>query len=299
MQLGEGRKLQRCTIVTFVPIILCKFFIPLLLNPFQELKMKIKDVIQEIEKYAPLNLQETYDNAGVQVGNISRDATGVLLSLDITEEVIEEAYNLGCNIIVVHHPLIFKPLSSITGKTYIERCIVEAIQKEIVIYAAHTNLDNVIHGVSHRIAQKIGLQNICILSPDVNTSIQSGSGVIGELFTDEEELSFLCRLKDVFELKVLKHSPLRNKKIKRVAICGGSGAFLIQDAITAGADIFVTGEAKYNDFYDVEKNILLSVIGHYESEVCTKEIFFEIITKKFPNFAVHFSNINSNPVNYL
>ena len=258
---------------------------------------KIKDLIQEIEKYAPLSLQESYDNAGVQVGDIYRTATGVLLALDVTEEVIEEAYNLRCNVIISHHPLIFKPLSSLTGKSYIERCVVKAIQKEIVIYAAHTNLDNVINGVSHRIAQKMGLQHIRILSTEKDAL--SGPGVMGELSSDEEELDFLYLLKDIFELKVLKHSPLRNKKIKKVAVCGGSGAFLIPDAIAAGADVFITGEAKYNDFYNVENKILLSVIGHYESEVCTKEIFFEIITKKFPNFAVHFSKINLNPVNYL
>ena len=263
--------------------------------------MKINNITQEIEQFAPLNLQESYDNAGVQVGDIYQPASGVLLALDITEEIIDEACMLGCNLIIAHHPLIFKPLRSLTGKSYIEKCVVKAIQKGIVIYAAHTNLDSVMNGVSHRLAQKIGLQHIRILRQEKDAGIlaQTGFGVIGELPSDEEELIFLYHLKDIFGLKLLKHSPLRNKKIKRVAICGGSGAFLIPDAIASKADVLITGEAKYNDFYNVEKTILLSVIGHYESEVCTKEIFFEIITKKFPNFAVHFSNINTNPVNYL
>ncbi|MDR3061564.1 MAG: Nif3-like dinuclear metal center hexameric protein, partial [Dysgonamonadaceae bacterium] len=127
----------------------------------------------------------------------------------------------------------------------------------------------------------------------------AGAGVVGELPFPEDENSFLYRLKQIFQLDVLKHSPLRNKEIREVAVCGGSGAFLIPEAISYGADIFITGEARYNDYYDVEKRILLAVIGHYESEICTKELFFDIITKKIPNFALHFSTVNSNPVKYI
>ncbi len=364
--------------------------------------MKIKEIIKEIETYAPLALQDGFDNAGLQIGDVNQQATGVLLCLDVTEEVIKEARELECNLIVSHHPLIFKPLKSLTGKTYIERCVVTAIREDIVIYTAHTNLDNAVEGVSYRIAKKIGLQNIKVLSPKKDSLLklvtfapsqhaeairkaifnagagqigaydfcsfniegkgtfragenstpfcgnigelhteteirietilpsfkknavlrallashpyeepafdfyplaniwnQTGAGVVGELIYPEDEQVFLYRLKEIFQLKSLNHSNLRGKGIQEVAICGGSGAFLIPDAITFGADIFITGEAKYNDFYDVEDRILLVTIGHYESEDCTKEIFFEIITKKFPNFAVHFSNTNSNPVNYL
>ena len=251
--------------------------------------MKIKDIIREIEEYAPLALQESYDNAGVQVGDIDWQATGVLLCLDVVESIIDEACRLNCNLIISHHPLIFNPLKSLTGKNYIERCVIKAIQSEIVIYSAHTNLDNALGGTNYKIAEKIGLQNVG----------QIGTVVVGELASSQDEQTFLHHLKDIFHLNSLKYSPLRNKKVKKVAVCGGSGAFLILDAIASGADVFITGEAKYNDYYNVENNILLVVIGHYESEVCTKEIFFEIITKKFPNFAVHFSSINSNPVNYL
>jgi len=251
--------------------------------------MGIKDIIREIEEYAPLALQESYDNAGVQVGDVDQQATGVLLCLDVVESIIDEACRLNCNLIISHHPLIFNPLKSLTGKNYIERCIIKAIQREIVIYSAHTNLDNAFGGTNYKIAEKIGLQNIG----------QIGTVVVGELAFSQSEQAFLHHLKDIFQLKSLEHSPSRKKDVKKVAVCGGSGSFLILDAIASGADVFITGEAKYNDYYNVENNILLVVIGHYESEVCTKEIFFEIITKKFPNFAVHFSSINSNPVNYL
>jgi len=265
--------------------------------------MKIREIIKEIELYAPLFLQESYDNAGVQIGNIDQPATGVLLCVDITEDIIEEAFRKDCNLIIAHHPLIFKSLNSITGKNYIERCVIAAIRKGIVIYAAHTNLDNAENGVNHKIAQKIGLNNIEILKPlnleQIDMNAQFGAGVIGTLPVPENAADFLCRLKEIFRLNGLTHSPLTGKMIEKVAVCGGSGAFLIPDAIASNADVFITGEAKYNDYYNVEKDILLAVIGHYESEECTKEIFFEIITKKFPNFAVHFSSINTNPVNYI
>lgn len=364
--------------------------------------MRIRDIIAEIEEYAPLALQESYDNSGTQVGDVNQAVTGVLVCLDITEEVVDEAIELECNLIIAHHPLLFKGLKSLTGRSYIERAAIKACKNDIVLYAAHTNLDNTFGGVSHKIAGKLGLQNIRTLSPQsdmllklvtfvplaeaervrtalfnagagkigdydscsynlegtgtfrggenshpfcgiagefhtekeirietvlpvykknavlralilshpyeepaydlyplVNKWAQVGSGVIGELPAEEDEWRFLQWTKDILQLKCIQHSSLTGRKIKEVAICGGSGAFLIKEAIAAGADVFITGEAKYNDFYDVEDKILLSVIGHYESEICTKELFFDIITKKIPNFALHFSNVNVNPINYL
>ena len=262
--------------------------------------MKISQIISILEDFAPLPLQEEFDNSGLQIGDSSQILTGVLLCLDVTEDVIDEALEMECNLIISHHPLLFKPLKSITGRNYIERCAIKACKHDLVIYAAHTNLDNVSGGVSFRIAEKIGLQNIRVLSPKNENDWESaGSGVVGELLSPEDESSFLLRLKQIFQLDVLKHSPLRNTEIREVAICGGSGAFLIPEAINYGADIFITGEAKYNDYYDVEKQILLAVIGHYESEICTKELFFDIITKKIPNFALHFSTVNTNPVKYI
>ncbi len=364
--------------------------------------MKVRDIIKELEQYAPLPLQENFDNAGIQVGDVNQEATGALLCLDVTEAVIDEAIQMDYNLIICHHPLAFKPFKSLTGRSYVERCMIKACKHDIVIYAAHTNLDNVSGGVNYRIAELIGLQNIRILSPQKNALLKmvtfvpeayaetvrnvlfnagaghignydscsfnlkgegtfraqenskpfvgdighlhiekeerietiipafrksyitrallsvhpyeepvfdyyplsndwnmAGSGIVGELPESEDEYQFLLRIKDIFNVECLKHSAFTGKKIHEVAVCGGSGAFLIPEAISFGADVFITGEAKYNDFYDVEDKILLAVIGHYESEVCTKDIFFKIISKKFPNFAVHFSNVNSNPVKYL
>jgi dinuclear metal center YbgI/SA1388 family protein len=364
--------------------------------------MKISRIIAELEDYAPLVLQESFDNSGLQVGDVSQKARGVLLCLDVTEEVIEEAIELDCTLIISHHPLLFKPLRKLTGKTYIERCVIKACQHDIVIYASHTNMDNAFGGVNYHLAGKLGLQNLRVLSPKkdcllklvvfvpeahaetvrnalfkagagqignydscsfnasgsgtfrageeahpyagnigerhtepeirIETIVSAykkstvlrallavhpyeepaydfyslandwtlvGSGIVGELPYPEDEKSFLQKLKTVFNLKTLKHSPFTGKPIKEVALCGGSGAFLIPDAIACGADVFITGEAKYNDYYDVENQMLLAVIGHYESEVVTKEIFYDIITKKITNFAVHFSTVNTNPVNFM
>lgn len=363
---------------------------------------KIKDVIREIEAFAPLPLQESFDNSGIQVGDVNQLATGALLCLDVTETVVDEAITLGCNLIIAHHPLIFKPLKKLTGSNYIERCVIKACQHNIVVYAAHTNLDNAHGGVNFYLAEMIGLQNVRVLSPQkdvllklvtfvpeayaevVRTALfnagaghignydscsynlrgegtfraqegchpfcgevgevhtesevrietilptykkavvtrallsvhpyeepaydfyplanswnETGSGVVGELPEEEDEAEFLARVKELFHVGCVKHSPWRNKPVREVALCGGSGAFLIKDAIAYGADVFITGEAKYNDFYDVENRILLAVIGHYESELHTKDIFYHLISKKMPTFALHFSNVNSNPVKYL
>jgi dinuclear metal center YbgI/SA1388 family protein len=363
---------------------------------------RIKDIINEIERYAPLSFQEDFDNAGVQIGDVNQPATGALLCLDVTENVIDEAVNAGFNLIVSHHPLAFRPLKSLTGKNYVERCMIKACKNDIVIYSAHTNMDNAVGGVNYKLAEMFGLEDIRILSPQKqklmkivtfvpedaaetlrkalfkagaghignysscsfntrgngtflagessnpyrgeigqlhvekevrietvfpayrkspiihallsahpyeepafdlykleNEWQQAGSGIIGILPEWEDELIFLQRIKDVLNIECLKHSSLTGRKLRTVSICSGSGAFLVNEAIASGADIFITGEAKYNDFYDVENHILLAVIGHYESEICTKDIFFHIISKKFPTFAVQNSIANSNPIKYL
>ena len=364
--------------------------------------IKIKEILKEIELFAPLPLQESFDNAGVQVGDVNQFATGALLCLDVTEEVIEEANDRGCNLIISHHPLAFRPFKSLTGRTYVERCLMKACKYDLVIYAAHTNLDNAVGGVNYRLAELLGLQHVRVLSPRQdallklvtfvpeaqsntvrhalfnagagsvghydccsynlqgegtfraqegchpfcgeigelhterevrietilpaykqaavtrallsahpyeepafdfyplrNSWSQAGSGVVGELPDEEDELSFLERVKSILKVGCVKYSKPTGRPVREVALCGGSGAFLIKEAIAYGADVLITGEAKYNDFYDVEDHILLAVVGHYESEVCTKDIFYNVISKKFPTFAVHFSNVNQNPVNYL
>ncbi|MBC5773458.1 Nif3-like dinuclear metal center hexameric protein [Pontibacter sp. KCTC 32443] len=362
---------------------------------------KIKDIVRVLEQYAPLPYQESYDNAGLQTGNPVDDVTGVLLCLDCTEAVLDEAIEKGCNMVVAHHPVIFKGIKTLTGKNYVERTIIKAIQQNIAIYASHTNLDSVHNGVNAKIAEKLELQNIKVLSKKPHTLMQlvffvpvddtekvlkavheAGAGQIGEYsncsfqvqgtgrFTPSEnadptigepgkpeqvqenrvemvfpaylqhkvmdallkahpyeevahyltilenpnqevgigmvgelenpltEEQFLAYLKEKMKLQGLRYTSIGNKQIKKVALCGGAGSFLIKDAIRSGADAFVTGDVKYHEFFDAEGRLMIADIGHYESEVFTKEIFYDTISKNFPNFAVYLSEINTNPIRY-
>ena len=364
--------------------------------------MRIKEIVSALERFAPLPLQDGFDNAGLQIGLTEAEATGALLCLDVTEAVLDEAIALGYNLVISHHPLIFKGYKSITGRDYVERCIMKAIKNDIVIYSAHTNLDNAPGGVNFKIAEKIGLSNVRVLEakenalvklvtfvptaqaedvrkalfaagcgcignydacsynvegegtfraqegshpfcgsigelhtekevrietvlpaykksevikallsahpyeepafdlyPLQNSWTQAGAGVIGELDTPETELEFLKRVKKIFEVGCLKHNKLTGREIQTVALCGGAGAFLMPLAIRNGADVFITGEIKYHDYFGHDTDILLAEIGHYESEQYTKEIFCEIIQKKFPTFAIHSTQVDTNPINYL
>lgn len=364
--------------------------------------MKIKDILHAIEQLAPLSLQESYDNSGVQIGDVNQEAKGALLCIDVTEAVVDEAVALGCNLIIAHHPLAFRSFKSLTGKNYVERCMIKACKYDIVVYAAHTNLDNALHGINYYLADMLHLQNVRILEPqkgkllkfvtfvphshaelvrnalfnagggyignydscsynvagegtfragqgstpfvgeigelhfesevrielvlpaykqsDIlraliavhpyeepaydfysleNIWAQAGSGVVGTLPEAMDEEDFLYLLKDTFHLSSLQYSAFRGRSVRDVAICSGSGAFLIPKAMSYGADVFITGEAKYNDYYDVEDRLLLATIGHYESEIFTKNIFFDTISKKYPTFALYMSGFDVNPVNYL
>lgn len=364
--------------------------------------MKIKEIVSALDRFAPLPLQDGFDNAGLQIGLTEAEATGALLCLDVTEAVLDEAIALGCNLVISHHPLIFKGYKSITGKDYVERCILKAIRNDMVLYAAHTNLDNAKGGVNYKIAEKIGLKHLQVLEPKRNSLLklvtfvpteqaervrkalfaagcgniggydscsynlkgegtfragenthpfcgsigelhreeevrietilpsykkgevvrallsahpyeepafdlyplenewtQAGAGIVGELETPETELEFLKRIKKIFEVECVKHNRLTGREIQKVALCGGAGAFLIPQAIRSGADIFITGEIKYHDYFGHEDEILLAEIGHFESEQYTKEIFYSIIRDLFPNFALHLSKINTNPIKYL
>jgi len=364
--------------------------------------MNVKSICELIEEVAPLSLQESYDNAGLLVGDPQIEVNSVLISIDITEDVIEEAIHKKCNLIVSHHPLIFNGLKRLTGQNEVQRCVAKAIKNDISIYAAHTNLDNVLNGVSGKMAEKIGLKNIQILQPKENGLLklityvpslysdkirkvlfeagagqignydscsfnaegvgtfrakenaqpfvgkidelhsepetrievvlpvylkdrvlesllkihpyeepafdfiplqnawnQVGTGVTGELPNPEDELTFLNRIKIIFNISSIRHTNLLGKKIKRVALCGGSGSGFLPDAIQANADVFITGDFKYHEFFEAQKRILIADIGHFESEQFTKDIFFEIITKKMPTFAVQISDSKTNPINYL
>ena len=364
--------------------------------------MTVKSICELIEEVAPLALQESYDNAGLLIGDSQMEVTSVLVCIDITEEVIEEAIQKKCNLIISHHPLIFNGLKRLTGQNEVQRCVAIAIKSNIAIYAAHTNLDNVLQGVNGKIAEKIGLKNIQILQPKQNALLklityvpklhsfrvrealfeagagqignydecsfniegtgtfranekakpfvgnidelhsepetrvevilpdymkykvleallkthpyeepaydfislknawnQVGAGVVGELEVAEDELIFLNRIKSIFSIPAIRYTNLLDKKIKRVALCGGSGSSLLSDAISAKADVYISGDFKYHEFFDAQNRILIADIGHFESEQFTKDIFYEIITKKMPTFAVQISDSKTNPINYL
>lgn len=364
--------------------------------------MKLSEIVSVIESFAPLAYQDSYDNAGLIIGDASRNIKKALITIDVTEEVIDEAVNVGAELIISHHPVIFHEIKKITGSTNTGRIIMKAIKNDLAVYSAHTNLDNIKEGVNLKICQKLGLTNPRILSPvkgelrklvtfvpldhadNVRSTLFSsgagqigeyeqcsynlegmgtfkgseytnpytgkkgklhfekevrietifpkalepqiissllaahpyeevaydiypldnsydkvGAGMIGELGKETDELSFLRKLKSVFNTKYIKHTKLRNKKIKKVAVCGGSGSKLIQDAVRAGADIFISGDIKYHQFFESSEKIIIADIGHYESEQFTKEIFYELLKKKLPKFALHLSEFNTDPIKYF
>ncbi len=260
--------------------------------------MIVQDITSYIESIAPLNLQESYDNAGLIVGSPEMELKSVLLCLDSTESIVEEAIEKGCNLIIAHHPIVFSGLKQLNGKNYIERTVINAIKNDIAIYASHTNLDNVFEGVSRKIAEKIGLANCKILSPSTENE-QIGSGMVGYLPEAMNSKDFLKTLKSTMNTQSIKHTRIVKDTIKKVAVCGGAGSFLLDKAIREEADVFITGDFKYHQFFDADGKIIIADIGHYESEQYTMELLHDLLTKKFPTFAFHLTNINTNPVNYL
>jgi len=364
--------------------------------------MKIKEITSYLESFAPLSLQEDYDNSGLIIGNQETEVKGILITIDCIEEVIEEAKKKGANLIIAHHPIIFSAIKKLNGKNYIERTIIKAIKNDIAIYAIHTNIDSVFGGVSSKIAEKLELQNTKILDSKTNHLIKlvyfvpvehaettrkavfesgagqigkydmcsynvqgkgsfragkgtdpfvgkkgelhyedetrvevilprhllknvikslieshpyeevaydiypiendfsiAGSGIIGDLKKEIPETDFLMKLKNTFHANGIRYTKLLNKPIKKVAVCGGSGSFLLQKAMSQKADVFVSSDFKYHQFFDAENEILIADIGHFESEQFTKELIYELLIKKFPKFAVHFTEVNTNPINYL
>jgi len=364
--------------------------------------MKIQDITNFLETVAPASLQENYDNAGLLTGSAGWDCTGIVTTLDATEEVVLEAIQKNCNLVVAHHPIIFGGLKKINGKNYVEKAVIAAIKNDIAIYAIHTNLDNIMNGVNGKMAELLGLKNRQILQPKKNlvkklvtfvptlqaetvrsaifeagggqignysecsfnsqgegtfkagrgttpfvgkqgirhteneTKIelifpawlegnvcnalikshpyeevaydiisldnfhqQTGSGMMGELETAMSEVDFLQLLQKAFHLSVIRHTPLKGGMVKKVALCGGAGSFLIGAAVASGADFYVTGDVKYHEFFDANGRLVIADIGHYESEQYTIELLFDIIREKFPNFAVQKSGVKTNPVNYF
>lgn len=363
--------------------------------------MTIQTIINHLENLAPISLQESYDNAGLLTGHPGWACSGVLCTLDATEEVILEAVSKQCNLVVAHHPIIFGGLKKINGKNYVERAVIAAIKHDIAIYAIHTNLDNVLAGVNGRIADRLGLVNRQVLAPlpstlkklytfvpvqqaeqvreaifqagaghignysecsfgvegtgtfkgaegtnpftgkpgerhaeqelkieiifpahlqgpivqalirahpyeevayDVislaNTHPATGAGLVGELPRPMEEKAFLGLLKQQFALQMIRHTALLSKPIQRVALCGGAGSFLVSKALAAGADVFVTGDMKYHEFFDADRRMIIADIGHFESEQFTTALLIELLQEKFTTFAVLKSGVPTNPVHY-
>ena len=266
--------------------------------------MKVKEITDAIEQYAPLRLQEEWDNAGIQVGDPDADVKGVLLCTDATEAVVAEAISRGFNLVIAHHPLIFRGLKKIMGRTPVERAVAMAIKHDITIYSAHTNMDSAWQGVSFRMADKIGLTGVHFLDAnDVDpygdsSATTAGCGVIGDI-TPMTAREVLQRVKAAFEVGAVRYSGDGDTIVSRVALCGGAGGFLLDKAVARGAQLYVTADMRYHDFLDNNRRIVVADIGHYESEHFTKEIFLEIIQKKSPNFAVAFARNETNQVNYL
>lgn len=261
--------------------------------------MKIKEVVNALEKFAPLPLQEGYDNAGLQVGLTETEVSGALLCLDVTEQVVDEALEKGCNLIISHHPLIFRALKRVSDANMVQRCVMKAILNHLTIVSMHTNLDNAMGGVNFKIAEKMGLENLSLLAPKVADGVEGGSGVVGEFPEPMEAAGFVEMLKKTFQVQCVQANQLLRRKIKKVAICGGAGAFLLEDAVEAGADAFVTGEMHYHEFFDHDQQVQICVIGHYQSEQFTCELFKTIIEENCKGVSCCLTELNTNPIVYL
>ena len=260
--------------------------------------VKVKDIANIIEHFAPTALQESYDNAGLQVGDPESEVTAVLLCLDVTEDIIREALERGCNLIVSHHPLIFKGLKSLTGADQTQRLVLESLKNDVAVYSAHTNLDSVWDGVSHEIARRLSVRDIQVLDPLADNP-KAGLGVVGNI-KPLPKIEFLRKVKESFKVTALRYSGQSpTLVVRKVAVCGGAGASLIKAAIKAGADILVTGDVKYHDFTSYGSEIIIADIGHYESELCSREIISRVIREKLPELTVYFSESESNPIKIL
>lgn len=272
------------------------------------LSVKIQEVLDALEQFAPLPLQESYDNAGLQVGLTGVDVSGALLCLDVTEDVVKEAVRRGCNVIVSHHPLLFRGLKQIGDGDYIQRVVRKAILNNVCIIAMHTNLDNAYGGVNHVIAEKLKLKEVDFLA-DVRTvadchggktplqQLTGGSGIIGCLPEPIDAEHFIRLVKETFHLDCCMTNELLKRKVSRVAVCGGAGAFLLKNAVAKGADAFITGEVHYHDFFGMEQQIQILSIGHYESEQFTTLLLQDILTRRFPEINI-LQYGSTNPVRY-
>ena len=258
--------------------------------------MKVKDIVAVIEEFAPLSIQEGWDNSGLCVGSPEDEVTSALFALDCTEQLVDEAIACGADMIITHHPLIFSGLKKISPEDQVGAAVIKAIKNGIAIYAAHTNADKVIAGVSGAMAAKLGLCDVRILDEDGEGT---GLGVVGDLSQPLTADEAVALVKEKFGLKMLKASRPSDGLISRVAMCGGSGSSLIGAARRSGAQLYISGDISYHNFFTPEGFMIMD-IGHYESEIEIVNILFSLIMKKFPTFAVRITqNINSNPIYYF
>lgn len=276
--------------------------------------MKIIEVVNALERFAPLPLQEDYDNAGLQVGLTAADVSGALLCLDVTEQVIDEAVANGCNLIVSHHPLIFRRLSRISDDDSVQRTVMKAIKLGVAVVSMHTNLDAAEGGVNFKIAEKLGLSDVHFLgktqtvaaprpvgeSADVQVDeVRGGEGVVGRLAEPMAADDFLLMIKQRFGVECVMANELLRRPISTVALCGGAGDFLLPAAARVGADAFITGEMHYHQYFGYEQRLQIAVIGHYQSEQFTGEILRDVIAGQCPGVRCVMSAINTNPILYI
>ena len=271
-----------------VSIILCNFA-----------AVKIKEVLSALERFAPLPLQESLDNAGLQLGLTETEVSGALLCLDVNERIVDEAMAKGCNLIVSHHPLLFRGLKTISDLTDVQRTVMRAIKQGIAVVSMHTNMDNARGGVNFKIAQKLGLQNVVFFAQKQVDGIEAGSGVVGELPEAMAADDFIIGVKKAFGVECAMCNELLRRPIKRVAICGGAGDFLLDEAVKNQADAFITGEMHYHQYFGYEQQVQICVIGHYQSEQYTAEIFEEIIQKECPGVKTCIAETCTNPILYI
>ena len=261
--------------------------------------VKIKEVLSALERFAPLPLKESWDNAGLQVGLTETEVSGALLCLDVNERIVDEAIEKGCNLIVSHHPLLFRGLKTISDLTDVQRTTMRAIQKGIAVISMHTNLDNAKGGVNFRIAEKLGLENVKFFAQKMVDGVEAGSGVVGEFAEPQAADDFIIAVKKAFGVEFAMCNELLRRPIKRVAICGGAGDFLLDEAVKNQADAFITGEMHYHQYFGYEQMIQICVIGHYQSEQYTAEIFEEILQKECPGVKTFIAETNTNPILYI
>ena len=258
--------------------------------------MILQDIINIIESVAPLSYQEAWDNSGLQVGDRNAEIKSALLTVDVTESVVGEAISLGCDLIVSHHPLLFRGLKQLTGSTPQERCVEKAIRHGIAIYSAHTSMDSYLHGVSGRMAEKLGIADYRVLIPSANDA-EVGLGVIGDLAEVMDNEAFVEQVAKVFGMSgaTLRWVEGRNKQVKSVALCGGAGAEFIEQAIAQGADAFVSADFKYHELQSAYERITVVDMDHWVSEHFTREIFEELLA---PHVQTHVASADKSPIRY-